>query len=341
MLTESPVTALPLHPVTESPSRPEAAVWPSPHHAVTVIRPAGGWKVADFQELWSYRGLVFNFIWRDIKVRYKHTALGIGWAVVQPLMMMLVFTSYFSALHQAGAHSVPYPLYVYAGVASWFFFSAATVAASGSIVHSEHLITKIYFPRMVATVASVGVYVVDFVIAFGLLLGLILFYHVRGVPNAGVSVTVVLVPIVLALFGFAALSVGILLAALNVTYRDFRLVIPFALQMWFFMTPVIFLEPPPPPPRPEVSEIPGRAGAPAGRVYTESIHQDVAHAQNRHDLLLYANPLCSLIMTFRATVLGGTVPWGPLGVALAEFVVIFVVGSLYFHRVEDRFADII
>jgi lipopolysaccharide transport system permease protein len=314
------------------------------HDELTVIRPMGGWKFVDFRELWNYRGLIFNFIWRDIKVRYKHTILGIGWAVVQPLMMMIVFTTYFSAIRVGGAVTMPYSLFVYSGILPWFFFSSATVAAGNSIVHSEHLITKIYFPRMVATVASAGVYVVDFIIAFCVLLGLIFVYVARGAENVAIQTSILLVPLVLAMFAFAALSIGILLAALNVTYRDFRLVIPFALQMWFFTTPVIFLEPPPPATSTAVPKQIAASLSPGtepGKIWTEEVNQDLTRTRNRHEFLMYTNPLCSLIVTFRATVLGGAVPWQPLGVSMGLLAVVFVIGSVYFHRVEDRFADII
>jgi lipopolysaccharide transport system permease protein len=198
---------------------------------------------------------------------------------------------------------------------------------------------------MVATVASVGVYVIDFIIAFGVLLALIGYYVYQGAENVAIPPSILLVPFVLALFAFAALSIGILIAALNVTYRDFRLVIPFALQMWFFTTPVIFLEPPriPPPPLNVTHEIAldSSGGRVVGILHTDFINQDETRARNRHVFLMYANPLCSLIVTFRATVLGGEVPWGPLGVSMAILTTIFLIGSVYFHRVEDRFADII
>jgi lipopolysaccharide transport system permease protein len=327
-------------------NRIEAPVRAPSHQQVTVIRPAGGWKIVDFRELWDYRGLIFNFIWRDIKVRYKHTMLGIGWAVLQPFMMMVVFTAYFSAIKLGGSSSAPYAVFVYSGILPWFFFSACTVAAGNSIVHSEHLITKIFFPRMAATVATAGVFVVDFIIAFGVLLALVLWYIYRGVENVAIQPSILLVPLVLALFAFGALSFGILLAALNVTYRDFRLVIPFAMQMWFFLTPVIFLEPPGPAAPPATTPTQEVAvdtpeGKTVNRLYTDGLSQDEMRARNRHHFLMRVNPLCSLIVTFRATVLGGPVPWGPLGMSLGVFTVIFLVGSVYFHRVEDRFADII
>ncbi len=321
-----------------------APVRTSPHEIITVISPAVGWKFVDFRELWDYRGLIFNFIWRDIKVRYKHTFLGVGWAVLQPFMMMIVFTAYFSSIKIGGSSTVPYALFVYSGIVAWFFFSAATVATGNSIVQSEHLITKIYFPRMVSTVASAGVSVVDFLIAFVVFLGLLVWYVYRGAENVSFGWSLLLVPLALAMFAYAALSMGILLAALNVTYRDFRLVIPFALQMWFFTTPVIFLEPPGPVVQTGEAHpftVQTANGPTSGKLWLENVHQEQTRARNRHEFLLYANPLYSMIMAFRATVLGGPVPWLALSLSMAFFTVIFIVGSLYFHRVEDRFADII
>jgi lipopolysaccharide transport system permease protein len=316
-------------------SRPEkSAVQP-----LTVIRPSTGWKVISLGELWDYRALILNFIWRDVKVRYKHTVLGVGWAVLQPFMMMLVFASYFAIIHPPGENALPYPVFIYSGIMPWIFFSSATIAAGGSIVHSEHLITKIYFPRLVATVASVGVYVVDFVIAFLLFMALMLYFG--RTPTWGW----LLAPVVLAMFALAALGVGINLAALNVTYRDFRLVVPFMMQLWFFATPIIFLQPVDPALKPHHDEdaavryLDNEDHTPYSH---ESISQQEQKTLARHRVLLLYNPMYSMIITFRAAILGEpAVPWMYLGISLSVFLVLLLVGSVYFHRVEDKFADII
>ena len=309
------------------------------HQPLVVIKPPSGWHLINFAELWQYRGLIFYFMWRDVKVRYKHTILGIGWAVIQPLLMMVVFASFFTIIrgpHNTGA--VPYPVYVYSGIMVWLFFSQATIAAGNSIVHSEHLVTKVYFPRMVSTVASIGVYVVDFVIAFLLFLLLLVLFR----DELRVSPTIVLAPLVLALFALAALAVGTLMAVLNVTYRDFRLVVPFMMQLWFFATPVIFM-PTPQEPAADVTQIEETGEPDEGAPATTSsvVDQHEVKAWDRHTALLILNPVYSLVVTFRAVVFGGAIPWPYLGLSVSFFVALLLLGSLYFHRAEDRFADII
>lgn len=313
---------------------------------VTLIRPVGGWHLPNFRELWDYRGLMFHFILRDIKVRYKYTILGIGWAVLQPFLMMMVFVTFFSLVRSGGGEN--YPLLIYTGIMPWLFFSSATIAAANSIVHSEHLITRIFFPRLVTTFASVGVYLVDFTIAFGLLLGLLWYFRVVPV------VWIIAMPLVALLFTFAALSIGITLAALNVTYRDFRLVIPFMMQLWFFATTVTFL-PPKEVKHVEPEHQPGyeyaldfAAGSTEEPVQDPEVQRQLQEAREheeevkaRYEFLLFANPLASLMVTFRATILGGAVPWLQLGCSMGFFVLLFLIGSFYFHRVEDKFADII
>jgi lipopolysaccharide transport system permease protein len=304
---------------------------------VTIIRPSTGWKVLSAVELWHYRGLILNFVWRDVKVRYKHTILGIGWAVLQPFMMMLVFASFFGMMGSSASATVPYAVYAYSGIMPWLFFSSATVAAGSSIVYSEHLITKIYFPRLVVTVASLGVFIVDFIIAFLLFIALMLYFEQPPIWSW------LLAPAVLALFAVAALGVGINLAALNVTYRDVRLVVPFMMQLWFFATPVIFMPyDPGSQTQREPIAIESKEGAPYSR---ETITQAFLQAEKtraRHEMNLLYNPIYSLIITFRAAMLGQpAVPWLALGRSMAIFVGLLLLGSVYFHRVEDRFADII
>jgi homopolymeric O-antigen transport system permease protein len=324
---EQPVAAAP---TPAAPMVPVRAV-----SAHTVIRPPGrGLQLVNLSDLWRSRDLIVQLIRRDLKVRYKHTVIGIGWAVLQPLLMMLVFATYFGLVSGFEEGKVPYPVYVFSGLGSWILFSSATTAASFSVIQSEHLVQKIYFPRLALTIASLGVYVVDFVINLVLLVVLMLFFGLT--PGWGLLVA----PLVVLLFILAALSLGILLAALNVTYRDFRLVIPFMMQLWFFATPHIFMQPP--------------EGAPVAAVKAGSIDEDTLKRKGlspeeanqeklraRLDKFLYINPVSSLIVTFRAAVLGTPVPWKALGTSMAFFLVILVAGSVYFRRVEERFADII
>jgi lipopolysaccharide transport system permease protein len=274
-----------------------------PQHR-TVIEPPRGWQLINAAELWKYRELLGFLIWRDVKVRYKQTLLGAAWAVLQPAMMMVVFTVFFARMAKVSSGDVPYPLFVFAGLLPWTFFSTSIANAANSVVGSERLITKIYFPRLSIPFATVGAAIVDFLIALGMLLVLMLWFgHMPG-P------TLLVAPLVMMCIALAAAGVGTMLAALNVAYRDFRYVIPFLVQLWMFATPTIYMNP-------------------------------NANGIGSLDGLLLANPLSPLITTFRASVLGGPIPWTSFGIAALTSVAMFVIGCLYFRRVEDTFSDII
>jgi lipopolysaccharide transport system permease protein len=288
-------------PPAEATAPPTPSV--APEH-LTVIEPARGWQLINFRELWRYRELLFFLCWRDVKVRYKQTVLGAAWAVLQPAMMMAVFTIFFSRLAGLSSGDTPYPLFALCGVLPWFFFATAVTNASNSVIGSERLITKIYFPRLAVPFASVGAAVVDFAIACGLLAVMMACY------GHAPSWNLWLAPFVFLVVVLTATGLGTLLAALNVAYRDFRYVIPFLIQVGMFATPTIYMQPS------------GNEG--------RSI-----------EWLLVANPMTSLISAFRATVLGGPIPWLDLGVAFVMAEMIFLFGCLYFRKVEDRFADII
>jgi len=270
---------------------------------VTILSAAGGWGLG-LRELWGQRELLYFLAWRDVKVRYKQTVLGVAWAVLQPAMMMVVFTIFFGRTAKVPTGGLPYPLFAYAGLLPWTFFATAITNAGNSVVGSERLITKIYFPRLTIPFAAVGAAVVDFVIAFGLLIVLMLYYGI--VPGVGLF----LVPAILGLITLAALGIGTLLSALNVAYRDFRYVIPFLVQLGMFATPTVYMQP---------------DGASAGRL----------------QVLLVLNPMTPLIGVFRAATLGGPILWDPLGLSATVVVAVFVLGCLYFRKVEDSFADII
>jgi lipopolysaccharide transport system permease protein len=379
------------------------------HQQLTVIRPAVGWQPINFRELWRFRGLIYHFIWRDVKVRYKHTLLGIGWAVLQPLMMMLVFTTYFSLIRGAASESgaYPYPLYIATGIMPWLFFSSATIAASQSVLNSEHLISKIYFPRLVVTFSSVGAYVVDFVITFGLLFVLMACY------SHPPTFSILLAPMMAGFLVLACLAMGVSLAALNITYKDFKHLIPFMMQLWFFATPIIFLQvadyadaapvsekrftdfanslvaSDKAPPGQSVPENPpatlktnsskqlahplalGKTGLSAGgepdptcmvkggpsdpgddeilvakeppvvEIITERISQHQVKFRSKYEALMLFNPVSSIIVSYRASVLGTDIPWGYLAISVSFFLCLFLVGCFYYRRVEDRFVDII
>jgi lipopolysaccharide transport system permease protein len=272
--------------------------------AVTEILPPVGWQLVNVRELWRFRELLYFLAWRDVKVRYKQTALGAAWALLQPLMMMVVFTIFFGRMAGVPSGGIPYPLFAYAGLLPWTFFATAIASAGNSVVQSERLITKIYFPRLAIPFAAVGAAVVDFVIAFGLLLVLMFYYGIM--PGIGM----LLAPVIFGLIVLAALGIGTMLGALNVAYRDFRYVIPFLVQLGMFATPTVYMQP-------------------------------KADATDSLQALLALNPMTSLIAAFRAAVLGGPISWGPLGLASALVVASFVLGCLYFRKVEDSFADVI
>jgi lipopolysaccharide transport system permease protein len=303
--------------------------------AITRIDARQGWHLIDVRELWRYRELLYFLALRDIKVRYKQTLLGAAWAVLQPAMMMLVFTVFLGRMAHVPAADLPYPLFVYAGLLPWTFFAAAVANAASSVVGSERLITKIYFPRLTIPFAAVGASLVDFCVAFGFLVGLMAWYGIR--PGLWVA----LIPGVLFLLSLAALGVGALLAALNVAYRDFRYVIPFLLQIWMFATPSVYM-----------AMASDEASQPL-RINSAAPEEDSrlaasADRDNREagvpgwlKSLLNLNPLTGLIGTFRAAVLGGSISLDRLAWSSAGALAFFVIGCLYFRRVEDTFADII
>jgi lipopolysaccharide transport system permease protein len=299
MQMDTPQTPAPL----PEPAPPETAA--RPEQPESIIAPARGWQLINVRELWQFRELVYFLVWRDVKVRYKQTLLGIAWSVLQPAMMMVVFTLFFNRVAGLKDDSVPYPVFVLCGLLPWSFFTTGLVNAGNSVVGSERLITKVYFPRLAVPFAAVGSAVVDFLMAFGLLFVVMLIYQVP--PAWGLLLT----PLVLVVIGLAAAGFGTLLAALNVAYRDVRYVIPFLVQLWIFATPTVFMPLPP------------------------------AEAGSWLHTLLSLNPLNSLVAAFRAAILGREIDWIGLALSTALVVVVFVAGCLYFRRVEDSFADVI
>jgi lipopolysaccharide transport system permease protein len=267
----------------------------------TVIEPARGWQGLHWAELWRFRELLYFFCWRDVRIRYKQTFLGAAWAVLQPGLLLLVFSLFFGRLGSSSDMTMPYPLFVCAGILPWTFFATALANAANSVVSSERLVTKVYFPRLLLPLSSVGAALVDFVIAIGLLMAVMAWYGV------GPSPWMVLVPFVMAVLALAALGVGTLLAALNVYYRDFRYIVPFMIQVGLFATPTIYLA-------------------------TDKMGPHVK-------AWLWLNPVTGPIAMFRACIIGGELPWGPFFAAAGWSAILTIVGALYFRRVEDTFAD--
>jgi lipopolysaccharide transport system permease protein len=304
MATEIEPSAAPARFVGEAESVLASARHANPDGDVTVIAPSRAWSAPDFAELWKFRELLYFLVWRDVKVRYKQTILGAAWAVLQPASMMIVFAIFFGRMAKVPAGDLAYPLFVYLGLLPWTFFATAIASAGNSVVGSERLVTKVYFPRLAIPLAAVGAAIVDFLIALVLLVGLMVWYRAAPGPQ------VLLVPVILLLIALAAAGVGTLLAALTVAYRDFRHVMPFLVQLWLFATPAVYMSV-------------GDDAPPLARV------------------ALAANPLNALIAGFRAAVLGVPVPWAALGLSAALVVIILSAGLLYFRRVEDSFADVI
>jgi lipopolysaccharide transport system permease protein len=275
-----------------------------PHVPESVIEPARGWQWLNARELWRHRELLFFLAWRDVKVRYKQTIFGVAWAVLQPLLMMTVFAVFIARLGNLSSGNLPYPLFALVGFVLWSFFATAVTSAGNSVVGSERLITKIYFPRLAVPFAAAGAALVDFLVALVLLAVLMAVYGVA--PSWGLLAA----PLIVAIVGLAAVGLGTFLAALNVAYRDVRYVIPFLIQVGMFATPTIYLQPT------------GNEGA--------GMHW-----------LLTLNPMTGLVTAFRAAILGGPIPWGDVGIAAALSLGLFVGGCLYFRKVEDSFADVI
>ncbi|AGA26771.1 ABC transporter permease [Singulisphaera acidiphila] len=271
---------------------------------VTLILPDKKWLILDIAEIWAFRELFAFLCWRDVKVRYKQTVLGGAWAILQPLMTMIVFSVFFARLAKVSSGDIPYPLFAFAGLLPWTFFANAIAGAGQSVVGSERLITKVYFPRLIIPLSAVGAGLVDFAVACGMLGVLMLYYGVFP------STSLLLAPVMVLGLAVAAAGIGSLLAALNVAYRDFRYVIPFMVQLWMFATPTVYMD---------------------SRSLVSGIWP----------WLLPLNPAYGLIANFRAVVLGGPLDLYSLAVSLGVSAVMFAVGTLYFRRVERGFADII
>jgi lipopolysaccharide transport system permease protein len=270
---------------------------------VTIIEAKTGWRALDLAELWRYRELVYFLIWRDIKVRYKQTVLGAAWAVLQPVMTMLVFTVFFGRLGgMSKLTTQAYPVFVYAALLPWQLFSTSVTASSHSLVGSANMISKVYFPRLAVPIASVGPSVVDFLISACVMAILMVWYGVAP------GISILLLPVLIIGTLVATLGVGTILSALTVSYRDFRYVVPFMVQLWMFASPVAY----------GIERVP---------------------AEWR---LAYAiNPMAGIIGAFRSVLLDEPVLWDTLAVSLSVSVVLLLVGVTYFRNVERRFADIV
>jgi lipopolysaccharide transport system permease protein len=269
---------------------------------LTLIEPPKGWRMLDWRELWAYRELLWVLTMRDIKVRYKQTVLGAGWAILRPVITMLIFSVVFGTLAKMPSDGLPYPVFVYAGLLPWTFFATAIGTSGQSLVGSSHLVSKVYFPRLIIPLSSVGAGLVDLLISTAILLLMMLWYGVGWTPN------LLAAPLLLGAVIFTALGVGTLLSALTVAYRDFTHLTPFLVQIWMYVTPVIF----------PVSIVP-----------------------QKWQWLLYINPMTGLVEGFRAAFLGKPFDLPSLAISFATALILFALGVAYFEKVERRFADII
>ena len=270
---------------------------------VTRIEPTKGWVALQLKELWAYRELLYFLIWRDVKVRYKQTALGAAWAIIQPVFTMIVFSLFFGRLAKIPSDGIPYPIFAYAALVPWTFFSNGLSQASNSLVGSSNLLKKVYFPRLSVPISSVLSGIIDFAIAFIVLLGMMLYYGVHPTLN------VIWLPFLLLLTVITSLGVSLWLSALNVHFRDVRHMIPFLTQFWLFATPIAY-------PSSLLSE-PWRT-------------------------LYSINPMVGVVEGFRWALLGVETAPGPmLIVSLLAALALLVGGVFYFRRLEKTFADVV
>ncbi len=275
----------------------------SPPLPTLLISPPSGWASLGLRELWEYRELLYFLTWRDIKVRYKQTALGALWAIIQPVFMMLVFSLFFGKLGGMKSDGIPYPVFVFCALLPWQLFAFALAESSNSLVGNQNLITKVYFPRLVVPISAVFGGLLDFAIAFLILLAMMMYYGI--VPG----LAILTLPLFILLAVMTALGVGLWLSALNVQYRDVRYTIGFLTQFWLFATPV---------------------------AYPSSI------VPEQWRWLYGLNPMAGVVEGFRWALLGKTEGPGPmLAVSVFAVMLIFIGGLYYFRRMEQTFADIV
>lgn len=267
------------------------------------IKPSNDWSFPDLKEIWEYRGLLYFFVWRDIKLRYKQTVLGASWAIIQPFLTMVVFSIFLGKLLKIPSEGIPYPIFVFSALVPWNHFTNVLTQSSNSLVAHRNIITKVYFPRLVIPFASALSGLLDFAIAFIVLLGMMMFYGIQP------SSTILLLPFLILLSMATAIGVGLWLSALNVVYRDIRYAIPFCIQFWMFATPI---------------------------AYSSSLVPDA------WKLLYYINPMVGVIDGFRWILFGKGGDLGIIFM-VSTFIVllVFTTGLLYFKHMERMFADVL
>jgi lipopolysaccharide transport system permease protein len=268
------------------------------------VQPSRGWMRVNFAELSEYRELLYFLTWRDIKVRYKQTVIGAAWAIIQPLLTMLVFSVFFGRLADVPSDGIPYPIFSYTALVPWTFFANGLIGATNSLVTNSNLIKKVYFPRLLIPASAIASNIVDFVLAFAVLLVMMVFYGI--VPTANI----IWLPLFIVLAGVTSLGVGLWFAAMNVQFRDVRYVIPFLVQFWLFATPVAYP--------------------------SSLIENDLLRA------LYGINPMVGVIEGFRWSLLGtGSAPQAAILVSSLIAILLCLTGLYYFKRLERTFADVI
>jgi lipopolysaccharide transport system permease protein len=266
------------------------------------IRSRRGWQAVDFKEIVLYWELLAFLVWRDIKIRYRQTLLGGLWAILQPFVAMVIFSFVFNRLAHVQSDGPPYQLFAYAGLAPWTFFSTSVTQSSNSLVANHQLISKVYFPRMFIPLGSIGALLFDLTLSLGLFAAMMLYYHWP------LTMAVFWLPLFIVAAFSAAAGTGLVLSALNVSFRDVKYAVPFLVQMGIFVTPVIY---------------------------------PVRYVPERWRLLVGLNPMTGVVLGFRHALLGSPASWDIIGVSLATSLILLMFGLLVFRRMEVRFADII
>ena len=283
-------------------SRAEIAEARAKKAAMRVIAPSPAWRAIRLRELWSHHELLYFLAWRDIKVRYKQAVLGVLWALIQPFVRMVVFSLVFGRLAGIDSGGVPYPVFLYAGLLPWGLFSDAVTRSGSSLVAGANLVRKAHVPRIILPVASASAALFDYAISFSILLGLIAYFGMAW--NVGILLVLPLTLLIL----LVALGVGLFTSALNAAYRDVQHVVPFLIQIWMFLTPVIY----------PATAIP-----------------------SRFQWLILANPMTGLIGAYRAVILGQPIPWPSLGISLGVAILLVVAGLSFFRSMDRYFADVL
>jgi len=270
---------------------------------ITIIKPKKTISWDDLKEIWKFKELLYFFTWRDVKVRYKQTAIGILWALFQPFMTMIVFSVFFGGLAKMPSDGIPYPIFVYVGLLLWQFFSGALADTSNCLINNKGIITKVYFPRLLLPISSTITKFVDFFIASFILVGMMIYY--QYLPNL---VGLLILPLLLLITFMASVGGGLFLASINVKYRDVRYVLPFFISIMMFLTPVIY----------------------------------PASIAGKYSWILALNPMTGVIKAARAAILGNApINWTLLFISGITCLIILIVGFIFFKKTERYFADIV